>query len=954
MSHEIERALGLFFAPDEVFEVRVFGAGNPGRTLAAYCTGKHIDLIAGKVRDKAAEAEGVYFTPQLLKPNVASRCYGTPDVVRKRNGRATPPLTHDTDVTARRFLIIDIDTVRIGDAAKQCATDAERVAAAELADQVTSYLAGKGWPGPIAVDSGNGVHLYYRLAKPLPGGPVTAPADPLKVMLARLAAKFNTPGATIDGKVYNPSRIMRLPGTWNRKGKRTTDRPHRLCKILSCPAKLGEVSDDVFTATLNGLPEAAGESDQVPEPAATPAAGPTLGADPARNVPLPPPEERKFRATEWLRNCPIGVQGNRGSDPMMWAARGVVRGFVVDDDTAFQLLRDVYGSRCIPIWDKEPEIRHKISEAHIKPFNKPVGWMYEKDNNKQRRPKKDVTAIIPSVPPPGQCMGDPATALPSRDRVIRLGPDEARVVEECIAALGADPELFQRDGRFVYPRRVGILAGEDNKDHTGSIKIADVEEPDLRRRLTAVARLFKAIEKDEGEMLIEVSPTSALVAMIAKHPGKPGIRSLGNVTAFPPIRRDGTLPAGVGYDSLTGVYYDSLGQPPPMVPARVTQADANAAAARLLDLVHDFPFAHEAGRSVFLSMILTPLVRHLHPDGPSPLHLIDANIPGSGKGKLATIASLIIQSAKVKPLQYSADAEEMRKKITTIAQEGCSLVNLDNLKSGAKFGGEALDSALTSTVWSDRRLGTQTSIEAQLVATWYASGNNVQPKGDMARRVLWLRLESGVERPEDRDNFRYPDLEGHVRANRAALLADALTIIRGHIQAGRPGMGLKPLGSFEKWSALTRAAIVWAGYLDPCETTYLVREQVDSDANELLLLMSMWDELNPSGNYLTLAQAKTSYAAYPSNFSVTSDVLVELGCDGFDAKALSYKLRAFKDRLHAGRRFEAKETRTRALGWRLTGSPATDPVPDSSLLPFTPRPRSSEPPHSGTEEGIPL
>jgi len=99
--------------------------------------------------------------------------------------------------------------------------------------------------------------------------------------------------------------------------------------------------------------------------------------------------------------------------------------------------------------------------------------------------------------------------------------------------------------------------------------------------------------------------------------------------------------------------------------------------------------------------------------------------------------------------------------------------------------------------------------------------------------VCHVRLESPLENPEDRDGFKYPDIRKHVRQHRPALLAAALTILRGYIAAKRPDQKLKPWGSFEGWSDLVRATIVWCRLVDPGETRTELRATSDSEAGAL-------------------------------------------------------------------------------------------------------------------------
>lgn len=233
----IADALALFLSPDDVVEIRAFDVQKRGRVLAGF-------VRACKLRDRARDiariadeaAGGCYFTPQQLAPAVFDRTKNMIVETKKRKGEAFPRLTHDEDVTARRFLLVDVDPVRAAGFDKSSATDAEKEAAFAVSQAVRGYLAGKGWGDPLAVDSGNGYHLYYRLAEPLPGGDVADPLrDPLALVLHALAARFDTDGARIDLRVFNSSRIMKVPGTPARKGTHTTDRPHRMSSVLSVP-----------------------------------------------------------------------------------------------------------------------------------------------------------------------------------------------------------------------------------------------------------------------------------------------------------------------------------------------------------------------------------------------------------------------------------------------------------------------------------------------------------------------------------------------------------------------------------------------------------------------------------------------------------------------------------------------------------------------------------------------
>lgn len=230
MTDQIAAALSLFFDPDDVFEVRALDHDGPGMKSAGWFLGRQADRAAAKVAEAAAAAGGVYFTPNPSSRDCYRRCAG---MLRP----AFFPLTADADVPRRRFLVIDVDPVRPKEFKKDSATDAEKAAAGGVADRVRAFLAARRWPAPLVVDSGNGMHLYYRLPEQQPGGSIAdSTTDPLACLLACLKARFSTDAAEIDATVFNPSRIMKVPGTWSRKGPGSPDRPHRKSAVLVTPA----------------------------------------------------------------------------------------------------------------------------------------------------------------------------------------------------------------------------------------------------------------------------------------------------------------------------------------------------------------------------------------------------------------------------------------------------------------------------------------------------------------------------------------------------------------------------------------------------------------------------------------------------------------------------------------------------------------------------------------------
>lgn len=480
---------------------------------------------------------------------------------------------------------------------------------------------------------------------------------------------------------------------------------------------------------------------------------------------------------------------------------------------------------------------------------------------------------------------------------VEAGHDESRVADEAIAALASHPAVYQRGGALVHvlydhaPLR-GVTRP------VGAPRIALLPAPTLRECIATVVQFYAT--RKTGPKPVAV-PGTCVQAVGARGQWQ-GIRALEAVVECPMLRPDGTVVEADGYDPATGLLYAPTRAFPP-VPDAPTQADASAAVARLLDVVRDFPFRAPEHGAAWLAAVLTILGRHAF-EGCVPLFLFDANTAGAGKGLLTRVLGLITTGRPISVMGYSDDPIEQRKVITSLAIAGERLVLLDNVDR--PLGGSALDAALTATEWSDRALGTNITVKVPLAITWLATGNNVTLKGDMARRVLHIRLESPEARPEERAGFHHADLEGYVREHRGALVAAALTVLRAYVLAGRPRALLTPWGSFQGWSELVRGALVWAGAPDPATTREELRSSADTQGAALAMLHDGWAEVAGAvgGGGCTAAEACEALEGNPRKFTALRAALAEMlppGAKVTDPRAVGFLLRSVRGRIVGGR-----------------------------------------------------
>jgi DNA primase len=523
----------------------------------------------------------------------------------------------------------------------------------------------------------------------------------------------------------------------------------------------------------------------------------------------------------------------------------------------------------------------------------------------------------PSMNGPGGDADQGSVGGPGRRPEILIDVDEQRVNDEAIAALTHEPAIYQRANMLVH-----VLRDEGGARNIirppGSPRIAPLPNARLREMMADAADWVVEKADRKGNVIRALAhPPDWSVAGVAARGSWAGIRYLEAVVEAPTLRRDGTIIDTPGWDAATGLLYEPR-TCFPAVPARPTREQAAAAAGHLLDLVADFPFAGELHKAAWLGGLLTPFARFAFA-GPAPLFLLNANTPGSGKTLLATIISEIAEGREMARTAYPGPRdEEMAKVITAVALAGDKLMLLDNIDTESPFGSASLDAALTGTTWKGRILGQSAMTpDLPLFTTWFASGNNVNLRGDIPRRVIPCRLESPEEQPERRREFRYPNLVDHVRRNRGTLVVDALTILGAYFAAGRPDAGLLPLGSFEEWSGVVRAAVQWVTGWDMAAT----REGLaDHDEDRLVhaAVLEGWSQL-PGGtdDGVTVAQALRLLKDQPDSYGILRDTF--MGWSANDklpsSGTIGCKLRSMRGRVVNGRMMVGNSDRNGVCCW---------------------------------------
>ena len=237
---DIKKTLELFQSDDGIIEIRMLNAGKY-KTISGYYDSVDKAIHDISTWDSVKEIQSVYATINPVRPALLARAAN-----RTKNWAINT--TKDSDITTRRFMLIDCDPAR---PAGISSTDKEKELALTTINNIGVYLAAADWSEPVKADSGNGYHLLYKIDLPND----TTSGDNISKCLAVLGGMFGSDAVHVDKTVFNAARISKIYGTMARKGDSITDRPHRRSSIISIPDTLDVTSVDKIAALAALAPE---------------------------------------------------------------------------------------------------------------------------------------------------------------------------------------------------------------------------------------------------------------------------------------------------------------------------------------------------------------------------------------------------------------------------------------------------------------------------------------------------------------------------------------------------------------------------------------------------------------------------------------------------------------------------------------------------------------------------
>jgi len=521
----------------------------------------------------------------------------------------------------------------------------------------------------------------------------------------------------------------------------------------------------------------------------------------------------------------------------------------------------------------------------------------------------------------GHASGGPSSSDGRPEIKITKG-DLPNILDSADKALGeGDPTIYAQHARLVRVVAFGCDDEQDNRirRRSGAIVVQQVTAAHLRDRLAHVAAWWR-FDGRAGDWFPADVPNAVAESFIARAGTWRHVRPLTGVVEAPTLREDGSVLDQPGYDSQSGIFFAGKlpdGYTPPS--EKPSRDEALKALDLLWDAIRDFPTVGPEDRASIIAAMLTALVRRSLPS--APMIGISAPMPGTGKSKLADMIAILVTGRQAPVLSIGDDQAEGEKRLAAALLSGDAIVNLDNIER--PLFGDLLCQVLSQPSVHLRPLGGSVQVTVVTNIAFLATGNNLDIRGDLKRRIVLARLDAKMERPEQRKFER--DIIDIAIERRGEWIRACLTIIRAYLAAGRPSVDAAPYGGFEAWDAWCRRPLLWLDVPDPLLASEEVRAE-DPDIALQRMLFTAWDKAFGQESVTAAEVAQRAVetdrieAGKGNHLHPDLHEAVLAACgEKITSKRFGYWLRRHKMRVCDGYRLEMAgfDTHSKIAKWRL-------------------------------------
>jgi putative DNA primase/helicase len=259
------------------------------------------------------------------------------------------------------------------------------------------------------------------------------------------------------------------------------------------------------------------------------------------------------------------------------------------------------------------------------------------------------------------------------------------------------------------------------------------------------------------------------------------------------------------------------------------------------NLLADFCFVDQIERANCFSALLTPFVREMI-DGPTPMFWVDKSKGGSGGTLLSNIISAPFLGTAPSGITAPRDEAEWNRVILSTLLRSPNVFFIDNCNDD--LSSEALASAITSSRFEGRIIGSSRNESAEVRCLWIINGNNLRLGWELARRVVRIRIDPGVGRPDRRESekFVHPNLLAWVVEHRADVVYHLLVLVMAwqSKDCSAPSHDIPEFGSFERWREVLGGILTVAGIPGFLANLEDARREADQESQAIRGFIEGW------------------------------------------------------------------------------------------------------------------
>ena len=409
----------------------------------------------------------------------------------------------------------------------------------------------------------------------------------------------------------------------------------------------------------------------------------------------------------------------------------------------------------------------------------------------------------------------------------------AEAVQNVINVLDEIPDEHKR--LFSYGPRV-VHITERTSRHYRDIKILAPTLEGLSQHLEKHMQFVKQDGKEHVDIILEADPK--LVRRIMDPTINWALPKLDGVITHPLVTMDGRIISKRGYDKDTGIF---IGNEFELQAEEINSLSVEEALETILDLYADFPFHNrKIGESLSVTALLTSVARKSM--RLCPMFVATSPYPADGKTQWCSIPQILL-SGEAENYAFSHKDEEQEKQLVTYFQQDPPALMFDN--QNGRFQSKALTELLTSGKFNARLLGTNDYVAFSPRSMILINGINVAPSSELATRSVIVNFD----RRKNMD-FKYPNLQDHIKENRAKILKSCLKLLV-HGASVRNDTKIAGNSRFQEWDQLIRKAVVAAGLVDPMRDDIRLVVMDEASEGREILLEWLFEQFPPGVKFIS-------------------------------------------------------------------------------------------------------